>query len=99
MVALNICSSCNYGCSFRYEFNKPNIRVGGRTQWLIERGETRNSIFAKNHSLKKIGERISQHAAQLNGAPSNNLKTLAFLSSLYRQESKIYPSPSKKSEN
>ena len=55
-------------------------------------------LFFRQKWPKKL-QKLSQHGAQLHGAPSNNAKTLAFQGFLYRQDSKIYPLSSKKSEN
>ena len=42
-------------------------------------------LFFTKTGRKNSGQKISQHAAQLNGAPSIDAKTLAFPSILWRQ--------------
>ena len=57
------------------------------------------SFFDENWTEKHFWFEPPQQAAQLKGFPSISAEMLAFQSLLYRQNSKIYPLPSKESES
>ena len=73
-------------------------RAMGNVDSVPKKFKTFSSFFEKNWPEKQFCQKLSQHAAQLNGVSSNNEKILAFSSLLLRQDCKVYSLPSKKSE-
>ena len=76
-----------------------SVKVKKRSgQWgianLFRKNSKFSAFFDKNWPEKYFWPKLSQHAAQLKGAPSMSAKILAFPSLLYRQDSKIYLLPS-----
>ena len=61
---------------------KVKKRSGQRDMSILFRKNSKISAFLTKTGRKKIGKKISQHSAQLDGVPSISAKKLAFPSSL-----------------
>jgi len=66
----------------------------GNVKFVSKKFKNFRSFLTKT-GRKKIGQKISEHAAQMNCASLISAKTSAFLSFLYRQDSKYTVCPLK----
>ena len=71
----------------------------GNVDSVLKKFKNISSFSDENWPENYFRHKLSQHAAQLIGIPSVNVKILADRSLLSRQDSKIYHLPSKKFKN